>query len=272
MYKELELDCISICTLADTHLKLVKEAVDNGIKGIFLEKPISNNLKNARKIIDICKKNNVKLAIDHQRRFDPFYHSIRKFIDMNSLGKIQLVSVKYGGGIVNTGSHIFNSLEFLFGRVKNLTAEYSKNKSPNLSDPNLEVKVEFLDGKNAVLHALDLTNYGISEIDIFGMKGRLQINIITNQAIYYKISSEDFQDYKKLKKTRLPFSPSKYAFDISLGLENLIHSIKNNEEPLCNGIDGYKALELAIGSLLSAKTKKRKNIPLKNEDYSIKSK
>ena len=80
MYKNETIDCISICTRVDSHLSLVKEAAKYNVKGILLEKPISDSLSNARKIIDICEQNKIILAIDHQRRFDLFYHKLKKLL------------------------------------------------------------------------------------------------------------------------------------------------------------------------------------------------
>src|SRR5690242_10530221 len=56
MFRKESLDCVSICTLANDHLNLVKQAADYGIRGIFLEKPMSDTLENARKIIQVCNK------------------------------------------------------------------------------------------------------------------------------------------------------------------------------------------------------------------------
>ena len=166
-------------------------------------------------------KNNILLVVDHQRRFDPFYHSLKSFIQQQGIGKIQLANVYYGGGIANTGSHIFDILRLLFGEIKSLNANYSKNKSPNKKDPNLDVEVEFVNGFNCFIGALDLNNYGICELDILGLKGRLKINLITNETTYYKINLKKFQDYRNISEADLPFPPSKYAFDISQGLTNM---------------------------------------------------
>jgi len=114
MFEQEKLDCVSICTHADSHLKLVKQAIQFGIKGVFLEKPISNNLSDAQKVIKICKKNNVILSINHRRRFDPLFHSIKKLLRMKKFGKIQFMNIYYGGGIANTGSHVFDVLRMFF--------------------------------------------------------------------------------------------------------------------------------------------------------------
>ena len=85
LFKNENLDCVSICTLVSTHLKIVKEAANSGVKGIFLEKPISNSMNDAKKIIEICKKKKISLQIDHQRRFHPVYSKIKKILDEKKL-------------------------------------------------------------------------------------------------------------------------------------------------------------------------------------------
>ena len=117
MLKEENLDCVSICTWAESHLDIVKKAVESNVKGIFLEKPISDSLKDAKKINDLCNKNEIKLQIDFQRRFDPVYHRLKKIVLNKKFGKIQFFNIHYGGGISNTGSHIFDLIRFLFNII-----------------------------------------------------------------------------------------------------------------------------------------------------------
>jgi len=272
MYLQENLDCVSICTLAQTHLELVKEAAKYGIKGIFLEKPISDNLPDTKKIIKICSDRNIVLVIDHQRRFDPFYHSIKRFIKNGKLGKIQLVNIYYGGGITNTGSHIFDLLRLFFGDVKSIEAKFSRNKSHNKNDPNVDATIEFRMGTLCFLHGLNLKNYGICEIDVLGTKGRLFLDVTTNNIQYQKISSKNSQDYKHLILKPSPILKSKHAANLSLVLQNFIECIHTKKKPLCTGYDGLKSLELIIASLQSAKKSSKIHFPLRNEDYIISSK
>lgn len=97
MIEKESIDCISICTLSDTHYKIVKRISDSNVKGIFLEKPISNSLSDAKKIIGICKEKNIKLQIDHQRRFSKFYQKLKYKINEPNFGKIQN-AINYTGG------------------------------------------------------------------------------------------------------------------------------------------------------------------------------
>jgi predicted dehydrogenase len=270
MFENEKLDFVSICTLVNTHLPLVKEAAKAKVKGIFIEKPIGDSLINVRKIIDICKEKKIILIVDHQRRFEPFYQEIREFIKDGKLGKIQHVNIFYGGGIANTGSHIFDLLRFFFGEVKSVLAKKSKFKSPNALDPNLDVILEFKKGYSVILQPLDLSNYGICEIQIFGNNGRLDLDIISNVVTLQEPQSRT-HDYKKLVKKNFPIKKIEKSGTI-LGIQNLIDCAISDKVPLCTGYDGYKSLELVIASILSSLKNKKIHLPLKNNIYKIHSK
>ena len=260
MFEEQELDCVSICTTANDHLKLVKEATKNDIKGIIIEKPISDSLNSAKKIIEMCKKSNVILAVNHQRRFDPFYHSLSKLINQKRNGIIQNVNVYYGGGMANSGSHIYDILRFFFGDVKSLNANASPNLSNNIKDPNYDVEIQFKNKVRCNLIGVNFENYGIAEMDILCVKNRFSIDLVSNQVKIFEVLSK-VQDYKLLQLSK-SLKGKHPATDIRLVIENFINCVQTEKNPFCSGYEGYKALELVVGSILSAKSLyKKANVP-----------
>jgi predicted dehydrogenase len=270
LFENMDLDCVSICTHANSHLELVKIAAKNGIKAIFLEKPISNSISNSLQIIEICKKNKIKLLIDHQRRFDPFFINLKKFVN-NKIGKIQTVNIIYGGGIVNTGTHIIDLLRYFFGEISSVNASLSQNSSYNTSDPNLDGKIIFKNKIICFLHALDLSHYGFLEMQIFGTNSVLKINLTNNDIDYRFVSKKPSLAYKTLEIKNLNFEKSKKSA-IFLGVENLVTSISNKSTLLCTGQDGLKSLEGVISLIKSAKSGQSISIPLKITNYQISSK
>jgi len=263
MFKHEKLDCVSICTHADSHYDLVKEAIKFGIKGIFLEKPISNNLQNAKSIIKICQRKNVVLLVNHRRRFDPLYHSLNKLLQQKKIGNIQLINVNYGGGIANTCSHVFDILRMFFGNVKSIYANLSKNSSGNSLDPNLDVAITFRNDIKCHLHAVDTRNYGILELDIYGTKGRIIVDLESNNVNYYKINEKNFLVYKKLIPVKLRLKHSKKS-SMSLGVADLVKCLTTKKMTLSGGEDAYRSLELIVASVISAKKSITVKIPLKS--------
>jgi predicted dehydrogenase len=270
LFKNVPLDCISICTHADTHLSIVRSAVNHGIKTIFLEKPISNSLKNSFEILKICKKNNVLLLIDHQRRFDPFFINLRNFVN-TKLGKIQMINITYGGGIVNTGTHIIDLLRYFFGNIDYVDAKNSENFSGNLLDPNIDAKIVFKNKIICFLHALDLSNFGFLEMQIFGSQAVLRIDLTNNEISYFEISKKSNLAYKNLEQKSIHIKNSTKS-GIFLGVENLINSINHASKPKCTGLDGYNSLEGVISLIKSAKLRTKIKLPLKKTNYTINSK
>ena len=270
LFKNEKLDCVSICTLVSTHLKIVEEAANSGVKGIFLEKPISDSINDAKKIIEICKRNKIKLQIDHQRRFHPIYLKIKKVLDEKKIGEIQFINVYYGAGIANTGSHMFDLLRMLFGEIKYVKSQYSKNKSQNKNDPNLDMTIEFFNSITCQINSLDYTNYAIFNMEIYGMKGVLKIDLIKNEGKLLKISNKS-NVYKILEK-EIIIAAKIFETPIQMGLRNIINSIKLDKKIQSNGNDGIKSLEIIIAAMKSAKQKKQITLPLSNNQFKISSK
>lgn len=270
MFRENQFDIISICTHASSHHDIVRKSVKNGVSGIFIEKPISNNLKNSLKIVELCKKNKVKLVIDYQREYIPIYHKLKDFLDSKKLGSIQKILVHYGGGIANTGSHIFDILLLLFGPVKNITAKLSSNKSNNKFDPNLDLVIEFKNKITCIVNALDVSNYGLLEMDIFGTKGRIKMDMVKHSIDFFEISKKGLV-YKELKKAKKIIA-NKENEPILRALENLLFSIEKKSEPLCSLDQGHDSLELIIGTMISANQDKTITFPLQNRQFKIHSK
>lgn len=265
MFNNENIDCVSICTLVDTHLEMVKQAAENHVKAIFLEKPISNSLTNSKKIIEICKKYKIKLAIDHQRRFNPFYQSLSEFLKQKQLGDISMINVYYGSGIANTGSHLFDILRLFFGDIISIQSQSIKNNMINLSDPNIDAILKFNNGTTCNIFSFDYSKYAILEMDIFGTLGRIRLNLVSDHIEYFKTSKGIV--YKNLIPSKLNLRNPKKT-PIQLAVQNIIDSIGSRGEPLCTGYDGYKSLELIIAATISSKKRKEIRLPLKN-NYKI---
>jgi len=175
MFQEQELDIVSICTPSNIHHELVKLASNAGVKSIFCEKPMADNVLHAKEIIQVCEKNNTILLVDHQRRFQPLYQKVKKMIDNNKLGKIQQSTFYYTAGIENTGSHMIDILRFFFGDIKWISGIMSESNSNKENDPNMDGIFKFNNGTFGTIQSLDSSEYLIFEHDILGTKGRIKI-------------------------------------------------------------------------------------------------
>ncbi len=257
MFKNEELDIISVCTGVDIHYDIVKEAAKYDIKAIYCEKPMTDTLEKADEIVDLCRKKNIVLAVNHFRRWDYGFQSIKKYIDEKKIGNIQKVKVYYTKGILNNGSHAVDLLNYFFGKVEYLWSYYSY-KEKNLDDPTLDVYLKFKNGLSGILMGLDADYFSIFEIDILGTKGRISIKDGGNRFEYYKVQESDkFLGYKELFKEELPFTPQ-LGSAMPQAVSDILECIKTGKKPLCSGEDARNSLLVILSAIKSVNNQGKK--------------
>ncbi|MBC8230395.1 Gfo/Idh/MocA family oxidoreductase, partial [bacterium] len=73
-----ELDIVSICTYPIPHHNITMKVATSGVKAIFCEKAMATCLREAEEMIAVCAENNVKLTINHTRRWDWKYRKAKE--------------------------------------------------------------------------------------------------------------------------------------------------------------------------------------------------
>ncbi len=137
-----KLDMISILTPSGFHLNNFLE-VSNNVKNILIEKPLATSLKDAKKISSVAKKNNNRVFVVMQNRFNKPILELRNLLKKNKLGKIFLSTIrvrwsrdekyyklakwrgtrKYDGGILfNQAAHHVDMIRWLNGPIKKIFA------------------------------------------------------------------------------------------------------------------------------------------------------
>lgn len=80
-----EVDVIDLCVPTHLHAELAIKSLKAG-KHVICEKPISNNLQDAKAMIKAAKENGKRLFIAHTRRFDPRFLRIKEAVDREKIG------------------------------------------------------------------------------------------------------------------------------------------------------------------------------------------
>lgn len=219
MLKENKLDIITIATPDGTHRDLVFGCAELGEpKVILCEKPIASTIEEAKSMVRICKKNGVKLAINHTRRWMPEYQNVKIAIDYGNFGKpVLFVGYFYGG--LRDFCHLADLYNWL--------------------TPGTPYTFHKLDYKNEV-------DYMIFEQDIFFTKGRINIKDNGREIRYYKAdSSWHYEGIRELKQS-YKVNSRQLPTPISLVYEDLVKCATSEKLPECTGEDGLKALELSL--------------------------
>lgn len=82
-----DVDAVAIVTPVFAHYEMAKEALLAG-KHIFVEKPFTSTSAQARELIDLAAKKNLKIMVDHTFLFTGAVRKIKQVIDSGELGRL----------------------------------------------------------------------------------------------------------------------------------------------------------------------------------------
>jgi len=87
-----DIDAVAISTPVSRHFEQAKAALLSN-KHALIEKPMTNNVKDAKELIKISNENKKVLMIDHTFEYAPAVNKIREIIENNDLGKILTIDM-----------------------------------------------------------------------------------------------------------------------------------------------------------------------------------
>lgn len=233
--KEIDsVDIISICTPDFCHLQSVKAALNLNPQIIILEKPVSNNQKDATEIFALSKK--TPMMVNFTRRYVKEFQDLANQIKSGYFGEFKTGTGYYGKGYIHIGSHMRNLLELLLGkiidvqRIDNGFCDYTKD------DLTLNVILKF--PQSFYMQAMPCYDYNIFEIDLMFEKGRIRISELGNKIEIFKPQESKIQkDYiiLELEKT--------YSTEMKFAMKNAVKNVVNY-------LNGVEELISPIGELL----------------------
>ncbi len=113
-------DAVSIVAPTHLHYEIVKKALEKG-KHVFVEKPLTLNYQQGKKLVKIAKAENVSLMVGHLFRFNAGVLKLRNLL--LKTGNINYITARFihshkpprkdSGVIFNFGSHLIDTMSFL---------------------------------------------------------------------------------------------------------------------------------------------------------------
>lgn len=278
MLKNKDIDIVNICTPSGLHGELIIEAAKAG-KHVIVEKPLEITLKKCDLAIDACKRNNVKMAVIFQRRTFESSKILKKAIEDGKLGKLILgdAYLKYyrspeyyksaswratwdldgGGALMNQGIHGIDLINWLMGGISSVYA-YCETKARDIKvEDTAVVLVRYKNGALGVIEGTTSIFPGFkSKFEISGDKG----TVIMEEQSFVKWEIQGETEKSELgKKEELGGSSDPKAISgvgHVMQIRDMIDAIKNNREPMINGEEGRKAVEVVLAIYESSRKKK----------------
>ncbi len=268
-----DIDIVDIAIPNEGRLEIFKEAVAAG-KHILMQKPFAYTYEDAVEMVNLAQQANVKLAINHNARYAPFYRKTKEIIESGEIGIPYLITHEMR---INQDAHMADTW---FAQVPNfLLVDYeihhidlmrywsgqtpqrvytSSTQMPGQnfqSDMIAMTTMEFASGLRASLITVDTTQHEdhFWRFTVEGTKGSLYGRIeqgYTHPQIEYRSSD---QPGKWIKPDLLGdwFPDAFYGT-----MFELMEAIQGNREPSISGRDNLGTLKLLFQMIASNEQKK----------------
>lgn len=286
MIKNEDIDLVSICTESGYHAEHAINCMNAG-KNVIVEKPMALSIKDAEDMIDAGRKNNVKLCVTHQNRFNPSVQKLRKALDDGRFGRIIAGNARIlwnrgrdyysqapwrgtyeldGGCLMNQCIHNIDLLQWMLGgQVKWLNGDVDNFMHPYIEAEDYgSIQIRFENGAiGNVEGTICIYPKNLEEtLTIIGEKGIVSIGGIALN----KIETWHFEDLTEAEESTL--GESSVNVDSVYGnghiplYRDVIDAVENDTDPYINGQDGKKAMEIILAAYQSSREGSRFNFPV----------
>ena len=92
-------------TYPDLRLSMIELAVKYGVKAVSFEKPMAENMEEAKKMTDLCIANGIKAVVCHQQKYLKQMQELKAKVDRGDLGKIKKIFAECQPWMAQLGTH-----------------------------------------------------------------------------------------------------------------------------------------------------------------------
>ncbi len=252
MLEEIRPDIVSVATPPATHAPLVKLCASSRVPAVVCEKPIASTVQEGKEMIAACRRAGSLLFINHTRRFDPLLHRARVEVAKGKIGEVLFASAYYTAGLFNTGTHLVDLLRSFLGDVASVTGVREPRTSVPKGDIAINGWLAFRSGVPASLHHLEVKDYSIFEVRLYGRKG-----LLTVDRFGFTVESTpvrdciDFAGYKELDVDGRVRRGGSRSLMGPLA-DHVVACLRGREKPFSRGEDGLEALRVLLALEKSA--------------------
>ncbi len=304
MVKTEDLDLVIICTPHPNHVEPTVEALEAGAH-VLVEKPLASTLQDCDVMIEAARRTRLKLGVISQRRWYPPTLRVKNAMDSGKIGKPVMGTINMlgwrdedyyksdewrgswelegGGVLVNQAPHQLDLFCWLMGPIDEVYGHWA-----NLNHPYIEVEdtalaiVKFKSGAIGNIIVSNSQKPGIfGKIQVHGENGS-SVGVQTEGGAMFiagmapileppvndlwtipgeenmleEFTREDNELFDKVDPT---------VYFIRLQIEEYLDALDKGREPLVNGEEARKTVELFTAIYRSTRDNKPVKFPLSHE-------
>ncbi len=249
-------DIIDVVVPTDRHFEVCMAAVRKG-KHVFVEKPLTHTIQEAKDLVNMVKEANVKMQVGHVERFNPAFLAVKDlnlnpmFIEVHRLAQFNPRGTEVSVILDLMIHDIDIILSLIKSDVKNIFASgvAVMTDTPDIAN----VRIEFNNGCVANLTSSRISMKKMRKMRLFQKDAYMGIDFLQKKTEIIKLKqpgdtnvfSFDLETPNGKKTIAVANPEISQVNAIRLELESFVNSINNNTPTVVSEIDGLLAMEVA---------------------------
>jgi predicted dehydrogenase len=207
-----EVDAVYVATPPGSHEELAMKVCAAG-KPCYLEKPMSRNAAEARRMVEAFANRKVPFFVAYYRRAQPRFLKVKELLDEGRLGQLQSVFYRMstsdmlvrpekvawrfqpeqsgGGLLLDVGSHALDMLDFLLGPLQNARG-HAANIAKNFEvEDQVDLSFTVGQGVQGSAHWNFAADHRVDEFHFHGTRGHLKFSCFTADPIELKSDGKE---------------------------------------------------------------------------------
>ena len=295
MLQKEDINVCVVCTESGYHAE-ISLYCQNLKKHILVEKPMAMSILDADRMIQTAQKNDLKLVVCFQNRFNHPIQKLRQAIDSGRFGRIFAGTARIlwnrnkeyydkanwrgtwkldGGCLINQCTHNIDLLQWMMdSEIESVYGQTGNYMHPYIQTEDYgSIIIKFKNGAIGNIEGtVSVYPKNLKEtLTILGEKG----TVIIGGLALNKILVWDFEDkqesFEEMQKEYNSEIKNIYGYGHSPLYRNFIDSIRNNCTPLTDGNEGKKSLSIILMAYKSQKYSKAisysKDLNISSEDF-----
>ncbi len=247
-----KVDAVSIAVPTSLHYNIAKDFLNHGIH-VLIEKPVTKTLSEADELIRIAEERGLIIQVGHIERFNSAVLAIEpflkkpKFIECQRLGPFYK-RVDDVGVVLDLMIH---DIDIVLGLMKQDVASIEAVGLSTISDFEdvANVRLTFQDGTIADITASRVTKDIVRKMRIFQEDSYVSLDYVTQEAAVFKKTEERIVKEKIKIRKKDPLKKE---------LKSFIECVKTGKKPIVSGVEGRRALQVALEIVEKIKPSVRK--------------
>lgn len=258
-----DVETVIICTPPDLHEVMCIEALRSG-KHVLCEKPLARTPEESQRIVDAAQKSGRKLKCGFNHRHHPAVEQAKSWVDQGMLGKLHFIRCRYGiggrtgfdkewravpeiaggGELLDQGMHAIDLARWFMGDFIEATGflqTFFWDMAP-LED-NAFCLFRTDKGQVASIHVSWTQWKNLFSFEVFGEDGYITVEGLGGGYGVEKVAIGKRDFSKPFEEQIIEFRGEDRSWDKEW--QEFVSAIKEDREPMANGVDGIEAVKLA---------------------------